>query len=57
MAKKDEPIRMWETYNVKTGEYRAGVSGGGAGFCLLNTLLLLAAPTALVGLVVKRVRR
>jgi hypothetical protein len=31
--------------------------GSGCGFCLLNTMLLCAAPTALVALVVKVARR
>jgi hypothetical protein len=56
VAKKPEPIRVWETYNPKTGEARSGASGG-SGFCLLNTMLLTAAPTALVALLVKGARR
>lgn len=58
MSKKpDKRFNEWTTENVRTGEVRSGGSGGGCSPCLLNLSLLLAAPTAAVALVVKRVRR
>lgn len=31
--REPEPLRMWETYNPKTGEYREGSSGGSGCGC------------------------
>lgn len=54
-------VVSWRDKNGKihrnSGPSPFGEDGGGCGFCLLNTMLLAAAPTAVVALLVKRVRR